>query len=161
MPKQHWWNNARGEWYVIIQLILLPAVFMLSAYYHSSSINIHTAPDSSGWGALICLVGLLIIIAGWISLGRSMSVLPKPREKSEFVRRGMYKLVRHPMYFGIIVGYFGWGMLWDSYVGYAGAVVVFVFFDIKARREERWLESKFSEYAAYKKRVKKLIPFVY
>jgi len=36
-----------------------------------------------------------------------------------------------------------------------------VFLDVKSRREEKWLSDKFSTYAAYKKRVRKLIPFIY
>jgi protein-S-isoprenylcysteine O-methyltransferase Ste14 len=32
---------------------------------------------------------------------------------------------------------------------------------MKARREESWLQEKYPEYAAYKSRVKKLIPWVY
>ncbi|RPI93163.1 MAG: isoprenylcysteine carboxylmethyltransferase family protein, partial [Chloroflexi bacterium] len=42
---------------------------------------------------------------------------------------------------------------------YAG--LLFVFFDIKTRREERWLARKFPEYAGYQQRVRKLIPFIY
>ena len=42
---------------------------------------------------------------------------------------------------------------------YAG--VLLAFFDVKSRREERWLTEKFPDYAAYRTRVHKLIPFVY
>jgi protein-S-isoprenylcysteine O-methyltransferase Ste14 len=41
------------------------------------------------------------------------------------------------------------------------SVVLFVFFDIKSRREERMMLRQFPDYAAYRQRVKKLIPFVY
>jgi protein-S-isoprenylcysteine O-methyltransferase Ste14 len=44
-------------------------------------------------------------------------------------------------------------------IGYA--IILLVFFDIKSRREERWLSEKFSGYAAYQKRVRKLIPLLY
>lgn len=36
-----------------------------------------------------------------------------------------------------------------------------IFFDTKAGVEERWLTKRFPEYAAYRRRVRKLIPFVY
>ena len=36
-----------------------------------------------------------------------------------------------------------------------------MFFDIKSRREEVWLAEHFPEYAAYQRRVRKLIPFIY
>ena len=41
------------------------------------------------------------------------------------------------------------------------AVLLLLFLDVKSRREERWLSAKFSSYADYRKRVRKLIPFVY
>jgi protein-S-isoprenylcysteine O-methyltransferase Ste14 len=49
----------------------------------------------------------------------------------------------------------------NSIVAFIAAILLLVLFDIKARREERWLEAKFSGYTTYKERVKKLIPFVY
>jgi protein-S-isoprenylcysteine O-methyltransferase Ste14 len=36
-----------------------------------------------------------------------------------------------------------------------------VFFDVKARREERWLCEKVAGYAAYQLRARRLIPFIY
>jgi len=40
-------------------------------------------------------------------------------------------------------------------------IFMLVLFGIKAPREEQWLKAKFSGYAEYQKRVRKLIPFVY
>jgi protein-S-isoprenylcysteine O-methyltransferase Ste14 len=56
---------------------------------------------------------------------------------------------------------FGWSLLWGSVAAFVAALALLIFFDLKARREERWLEAKFSGYTAYKQRTKKLIPFVY
>jgi protein-S-isoprenylcysteine O-methyltransferase Ste14 len=44
-------------------------------------------------------------------------------------------------------------------LGYAVALAVFL--DVKSRREERWLSARYPEYAGYRTRVPKLIPFVY
>jgi protein-S-isoprenylcysteine O-methyltransferase Ste14 len=41
------------------------------------------------------------------------------------------------------------------------AAALFVLFDVKSRREERWLVQKFPEYRDYQRRVRKLVPFVY
>ncbi|MBM4118604.1 isoprenylcysteine carboxylmethyltransferase family protein, partial [bacterium] len=40
-------------------------------------------------------------------------------------------------------------------------LALFLLLDHKSRREERWLVAKHPEYAAYKKRVRRLIPFIY
>jgi protein-S-isoprenylcysteine O-methyltransferase Ste14 len=41
------------------------------------------------------------------------------------------------------------------------AALVFLFFEVKTRREEQWLSEKYPEYAVYRKRVKRLIPFIH
>jgi protein-S-isoprenylcysteine O-methyltransferase Ste14 len=44
-------------------------------------------------------------------------------------------------------------------LGYA--ILLLVFVDLKSRREERWLMAKFPGYTAYRRRVRRLIPYVY
>ena len=77
------------------------------------------------------------------------------------VRGGPYALVRHPIYAGLIIGALGWALLTNSLAALALAVVLLVFFDIKARREERQLAARFPGYAAYQRRVRKFFPFLY
>ena len=48
-----------------------------------------------------------------------------------------------------------------SLVHLFGAIALFVFFDVKARKEEVWLTERFSDYANYRISVKKLIPWIY
>lgn len=59
---------------------------------------------------------------------------------------GAYSLVRHPIYSGLILAAFGWALLRGSPLGLIYGVVLLVFFDLKARREERWLAAKFAAY---------------
>jgi protein-S-isoprenylcysteine O-methyltransferase Ste14 len=56
------------------------------------------APDAVT--ALISAVGLLIVVAGKIALGRSFGVVPANRG---VVVRGPYTLVRHPIYTGYLI----------------------------------------------------------
>ena len=61
----------------------------------------------------------------------------------------------------VILGALGWSLLRGSLIGLALTVGLFLFFDRKARREESWLMEKFPDYAAYRTRVHKLIPWFY
>jgi protein-S-isoprenylcysteine O-methyltransferase Ste14 len=56
---------------------------------------------------------------------------------------------------------FGWALWIRSWFTIAYALALFVFIDLKARREERWLAEKFPEYAEYRRRVHKFVPFIY
>ena len=55
----------------------------------------------------------------------------------------------------------GWALAWHSIAGALLPIVLLAFFDMKARREERWLEAAYPGYGDYRKRTRKLIPFLY
>jgi len=55
----------------------------------------------------------------------------------------------------------GWGLVMASPMALAGAVLLGVFFDLKSRREEAWLVEQFGGYAAYRRRRRRLIPWLY
>ena len=74
---------------------------------------------------------------------------------------GPYRIVRHPMYSGAILVAFGWALFIHSWLAMGITLVLFVFFDLKSRREEGWLKEKFPGYPAYQQRVRKLLPFIY
>ena len=103
----------------------------------------------------------LLALAGLFKLGRNLTAVPHPKDDAIFVAEGAYRIVRHPIYSGIILAACGWGFLMNNILVLMMAVVLFLFFDIKTRREERWLSERYSEYPAYQQRVHKLIPFIY
>jgi protein-S-isoprenylcysteine O-methyltransferase Ste14 len=55
---------------------------------------------------------------------------------------------------------FGWALFVQGWLTLGYAALLAVFFDIKSRREEKWLMAKYVGYAGNQKRVRKLIPFV-
>jgi protein-S-isoprenylcysteine O-methyltransferase Ste14 len=65
------------------------------------------------------------------------------------------------MYSGAILIAFGWALLIHNWLAIGTALVLFVLFDIKSRREEAWLKEKFPGYVAYQQRVRKLVPLIY
>jgi protein-S-isoprenylcysteine O-methyltransferase Ste14 len=56
---------------------------------------------------------------------------------------------------------YGWSLLVQGWLTLAYVTLMFDFLDLKSRREERWLVEKFPAYVQYRKRVRKLIPFIY
>ena len=161
MSSTPWWRGARGEWYFVVQLVLFALILLAPL-----------APGQLAWPAAVSLplraAGLVIAavggglgLAGLLGLGRNLSVLPHPKDDAELVQGGVYGLVRHPIYAGLIIGALGWALLTNSLAALALAVVLFVFFDIKSRREERQLRARFADYAAYQRRVRKFFPFLY
>lgn len=160
--NQPWWKNSRGEWYVVLQLFL----FVLVALGPRQMTGLPTwSPPWSTIGLVVGFVivafGLGILMFGTVSLGTNLTALPYPKDGSQFVESGAYRLVRHPIYSGLIFGAVGWAMIRASTLTLIYALILFIFFEIKSRQEEKWLATKFAGYAAYQMRVRKLIPFVY
>jgi protein-S-isoprenylcysteine O-methyltransferase Ste14 len=152
----------RGEWWVIAQFILLPVALLLAV-----RLRIGPAwPPALRTAALVlggfCLALAVVLgFAGGLHLGRSLTPLPRPLDDATLVQTGAYAVVRHPIYSGVIFGVLGWALLFNSLAGIALTFVVLVFFDQKSRREEAWLMEKYPDYSAYRRRARKLIPFIY
>ncbi|MGZ8514456.1 MAG: methyltransferase family protein, partial [Candidatus Limnocylindrales bacterium] len=112
-------------------------------------------------GAMLIGAGGLLAVRAVLDLGLNLTIFPKPREGARLVDTGAYGLVRHPIYGGLILGGFGWGLVTASPPALAGAVVLTFFFDLKSRREEAWLVARFDGYAAYRRRTARLLPWLY
>lgn len=107
------------------------------------------------------MAGTLLSVTGAVNLGKNLTPLPDPKENATLIVSGAYRFVRHPIYSGIIFMGVGWGLWLHSLLTIGYGLALLAFFDIKSRREERLLEGRFPEYASYRKRVKKLFPFIY
>lgn len=151
-------KGSRGEWYLVVQtglfllLILGPRSCQWPAKWQLASLA------CSGF---LMVTGILFTMYAVVNLGRNLTPLPLPKENATLIVTGTYQVVRHPIYCGIILMAFGWGLWRQDTLTIFYALLLMIFFDIKSRFEERLLEKKFPNYAEYKKHVRKLIPFVY
>jgi len=146
----------RGGLWVLSQGLLLFAVILLAVRFRSDRhpVLIYT-------GAILLSIGVCVALAGAIALGRNLTPFPKPSGKARLVRRGIFSLIRHPIYTGVMLASLGWALVWQSWPALLMALGLIPFFDAKARREEYWLRKSFSEYLDYQQRVKRFIPWIY
>jgi protein-S-isoprenylcysteine O-methyltransferase Ste14 len=98
---------------------------------------------------------------GVLDLRENLTPFPKPLDNAQLVETGAYRLVRHPIYGGLILGALGWGFVRAAPLALLGAVALAVFFDLKSRREEIWLSERYREYPAYRNRTRRLLPWIY
>jgi protein-S-isoprenylcysteine O-methyltransferase Ste14 len=151
--------GPRGEGWVVIQFVLLPMVVAAGWFGPAWDGPVRAATSVIGAGLL--LGGAAIAGRGLLDLRHVLTPLPHPRADGELIEDGAYRLVRHPIYGGLVLGGAGWGLLTASPAALAGAAALLVFFDLKARVEEHWCDAHYPDYAAYRARTRKLIPFVY
>jgi len=157
-----WYKGTRGEWYVVVQAVL----FVLIGIGPRSLAGFGTwtepyATIATWVGLTLMLVGAALSLSGVLRLGTNLTALPYPKDDSQLVETGVYGIVRHPIYSGLIIGALGWGLWLNAGLTLLFALGLFVLFDLKLRREERWLCERYPGYDEYQKRVKKLIPWVW
>jgi protein-S-isoprenylcysteine O-methyltransferase Ste14 len=91
-------------------------------------------------------------------LGRRFSGLVAIQPGHLLVTDGIYAVIRHPSYLGLLVNLLGWALAFRSVIG-ALTVAILVG---RIRSEEALLASQFgAEYAAYRARTWRLIPGLY
>ncbi|MEY4524052.1 MAG: hypothetical protein RIR27_1128 [Pseudomonadota bacterium] len=150
----------RGAWYVVIQGILIGLIL----FGPQGSLLISSEPLASilqSCGIAIGLLATLIMVIAVINLGKNLTPLPCPKDNAILIQNGLYQLVRHPIYFGVLLAALAWLLIFPGIYILIYAIGLFFLFDIKARREEVWLVERFPEYRDYQRRVKKLIPAIY
>jgi protein-S-isoprenylcysteine O-methyltransferase Ste14 len=162
LDQKPWWKGARGEWFVVAQVVLIGLVFFgPRAVFGQPTWRIPFPHACPVLGGVSMVVGGVLLVAGLVSLGRGLTPLPYPKDGAELIQTGPFALVRHPMYSGGLVVGVGWALQVRSWLTLGYVVALFVFLDVKSRHEEKWLAAKFPAYATYQHRVRKLIPFVY
>ena len=160
--RPHWWRGRRGEWYLVIQAALLLLILLAPR----SAAPLPSWPPSFYWpttvlGLALAATGALLALYGVFSLGRNLTPLPSPKDDARLVENGAYRLARHPIYGGIIFMAYGFALFRQGSLTFLLATVLLLFLDLKSRREERFLLEKFPAYDAYRRRVHRLLPFIY
>jgi protein-S-isoprenylcysteine O-methyltransferase Ste14 len=117
----------------------------------------------------IALAGLLAVLMGvafsvWarLMLGSNWSNRVTVKENHTLVRTGPYRIVRHPIYSGILLGMLGSALQRGGIRCFVGVLICGFSFWLKTRAEERFMVQSFGEqYLQYRHRVKALAPFIF
>ena len=109
-------------------------------------------------GLALAGVGLLIILVAVLQLNKSLSPFPSPMADGKLITNGLYAFIRHPIYTGISMVGFGYGMYRESWWKLLITLAIYTLFHFKAKYEESLLMSKFEEYGEYKKRTGRFLP---
>jgi protein-S-isoprenylcysteine O-methyltransferase Ste14 len=111
---------------------------------------------------LFLLSSLILALHGFYLLGKYGKPDGSIDRTTIFVRRGLYRFIRHPLYTSLLV--FGAGVFFKepSFIAGGLLVCVSVFLFLTAKMEEKLNTTKFGvEYEQYKKSTKMMIPFLF
>jgi protein-S-isoprenylcysteine O-methyltransferase Ste14 len=120
-------------------------------------------------GDAIRWLGVVLFTAGgalrlWpvAVLGNRFSGLVAIQPGHTLVTSGVYGIIRHPSYLGLLVNSLGWALAFRAGVGLLLTALIIPPLLARIRAEERQLRSQFgAEYDAYQARTSRLIPGLY
>jgi protein-S-isoprenylcysteine O-methyltransferase Ste14 len=122
--------------------------------------GVQSGPWRAGIGLALFAAGLLFAIWARIHIGRNWGTPMTQKNDPELVTSGPYRLVRHPIYSGILAANVGTAaaLSWFWLAAFGLAAIYFVY---SATVEEKFLTEQFPDaYPAYKRSTKMLVPFL-
>ncbi|MFX0098830.1 MAG: methyltransferase family protein [Candidatus Hodarchaeota archaeon] len=156
------WTFMKG---MILLNLLLPA-FLVLGYFENVLL---IASLLAFWnnvfvqyaGIAITLIGGLVIIAGRLVLGESIRGIKKKDHELKMI--GIYGYTRNPIYTGMFLELVGGFLVFKCLIMLSiGMAIILTIILKQIFREEKWLEKRHGErYLEYKRRTKRLIPFLF
>lgn len=150
-----WSRELRIRAVIVVLVVVLVRVGAFRGH------GVNTDPPREAVGLVLFVVGLAFAIWARVHIGRNWGTPMTQKVEPELVTSGPYRLVRHPIYSGILSAGIGTavalGWLWLTAVLLAG-----IYFIYSATVEERYLAEQFPDtYPAYKRTTKMLVPYVF
>lgn len=97
----------------------------------------------------------------WAMRWSQVKITPEPGHAAELCERGIYRFIRHPMYSGLLLGMTMFAAAaggWAGWVLWAGLAMVLW---CKIRIEERLWSERDPAYREYRKRTRRIIPWIF
>jgi protein-S-isoprenylcysteine O-methyltransferase Ste14 len=148
-------------------MLLLWIVISLSLFAGGYISKMYPYEGDHPWilysGITIMILGFIIRWTAVIQLGKAFTVDVSISKTHKIKDDGLYKLIRHPSYSGLVMIFFGLSLLFGSWYGILVVnIPIFIALGVRIKAEEELLESAFGDdYKNYKKRTKRIIPGVY
>lgn len=114
-------------------------------------------------GFMVIAFGLIIRVYALVTLKQYFTYTVANVENHQLIEKGMYKHIRHPGYLGQLIIFLGMAVTlsnWISIIAMMVPVTLGYFYRIVT--EEKFMVAQMGEkYTHYKKKTKRLIPYVY
>ncbi|MFW9970935.1 MAG: methyltransferase family protein [Candidatus Odinarchaeota archaeon] len=153
---------------LLLSMLLISPFFLIGAFLENKLFISLFFPiwDNiivSYLGFILYITGALLVFVARTQLGRFGTAELSTEEDHQLFTQGVYKYIRNPMYSGGLIATIGFCLVFRCIIT---LIIMFVYtfliYRMRILEEERILLKKFGkEFEDYKKKTKKLIPFLY
>lgn len=155
-------EDTKNRWILLPILVLGFVLAWLPAFTDRRDVGTIDGDTVRYLGLALFVVGGALRLAPVFVLGRRFSGLVAIQEGHELVTDGLYRVIRHPSYLGLLLGQFGWDLIFRSAIGVLVSLLLLPPLVARMNSEEALLESEFGErYSDYRRRTWRLLPFLY
>jgi len=156
-------REARGNRWVIAVFVIIG---LLNAYLpaYTDRREIWTIDgDTIRWlGVVLFAAGGALRIWPVFVLGKRFSGLVAIQPGHTLVTNGIYRIIRHPSYLGLLINSLGWSLAFRSGIGVLLTLLLVLPLLARINAEEKLLHSHFgNQYNAYRSHTWRLIPGIY
>ena len=138
---------------------LLPLLYSTTSWLDFAN---YTLPVWAGWiGVVLIAAALYVFWRAHADLGLNWSPTLEIREKHELITRGIYGVIRHPMYAALLLVGISWASDHPSFSRWMLYVLLLLVLVTKMKLEERILSNRFAAYQEYQRSSWKLVPFIW
>jgi protein-S-isoprenylcysteine O-methyltransferase Ste14 len=144
-------------------LVLLGFTLLMSEWFRAGWLGERfvAAQTTAVLGVGLTIAGCLFAIWARITLGANWSGRATVKAGHVLITAGPYALARHPIYTGLLTACIGTAIGYGERRCLVGLLLIVLGFVIKMGQEERLMLETFPDaYAAYRRRVKALVPGV-
>lgn len=152
-------DNRRGEWWLLAQILLIVAQLLPPVPAPLRlGINWPLPLQLMGWSLLV--IGLLLAMRAFWTLGASLTPLPEPMPGAALITSGSYGRCRHPLYQALLLCCLGMVVALGSLLHLVLLLALAVVLVSKARLEESRLLDVHPDYAVYRASTPAILPGV-
>jgi protein-S-isoprenylcysteine O-methyltransferase Ste14 len=143
-------------------LVLSLGLAVLPAYLDGRNLWVTDETVTPYVGLALLTLGGALRVAAVFVLGRRFTGLVAIQEGHRLKTGGLYRYIRHPSYAGMLLYMAGYVLVFRCWLGLLLVVGTFVVLLARMNAEEALLEGEFGEeYASYRRRTWRLVPWVY
>lgn len=153
-------KEVSQRWVVALSGLLFIASFIVAGLNYRY--GWHSLPQWIVWMAVAIFLLSYLMYAEVMRENAYLSRTVEVQEGQKVVDKGLYGVVRHPMYTATILLFLSMPLILGSIISFAIMVLYVPLIAIRIRNEERLLECELEGYTAYKQRVcYKVVPYIW